>query len=189
MDTATITGAFALGGVALGWLGSWLQAGRAARHSAARELDQSFAQVVKAADDLVKEATFVSASAPEWSAEQKRAYLRNTAYPLHRALSAASLQVFVRGDWRLKDAASACDTAGAGLAEVVLDGSDRDDELSEEIRAALAQLQAAYRLARTRRWHWLARRELVAEYARARRVASRKLSDSDVRSSASHERS
>lgn len=179
MDTVTITGAFTLGGVALGWLGSWLQAGRAARHSDARELDQSFAQVVKAADDLVMEATMMSSSPPEWSTEQRRAYLRNTAYPLHRALSGASLQVFVRGDWRLKDAANACDAAGGGLAEVVLDTSDHPEEISEEIKAALAQLQAAYRLARTRRWHWLTRRELVAEYQRARRAASQRPARTD----------
>ncbi len=168
-----MTGAFTLGGVVLGWLGSWLQASRAARHSDARELDQSFAQVVKAADDLVMEAMFMSPGPPERSSEQRRAYLRNTACPLHRALSTASLQVFVRGDWRLKDAASACDAAGGGLAELALDSFDRPEGLSEEIKAALAQLPAAYRLARTRRWHWLARRELVAESDRARRAASR----------------
>jgi hypothetical protein len=189
MDTAIITGAFALGGVALGWLGSWLQAGRAARHSDAKELDQSFAHVVRAADDLVMEATFMSPTPPEWSAEQRRAYLRNTAYPLRRALSAASLQVFVRGDWRLKDAANACDAAGGGLAEIVLDSSDRPEELSEEIKAALTQLQAAYRLARTRRWRWLTRRELIAEYERARRVASQRHSRSDVSGDASLDRS
>jgi ketosteroid isomerase-like protein len=179
MDTAIITGAFALGGVALGWLGSWVQAGRAARHSDVRELDQSFAQAVKAADDLVMEATLMSSGPPEWGTEQRRAYLRNTAVPLHRALSTASLQVFVRGDWRLKDAANACDAAGSGLAELVLDSSDRAGELSDEIKAALKQLQVAYRLARTRRWHWLTRRELIAEYERARRVASQRPSRSD----------
>jgi hypothetical protein len=179
MDTATITGAFTLGGVALGWLGSWAQAGRAARHSDVAELDQSFAQVVKAADDLVKEATVMSSSPSEWSTEQKRAYLRNTAYPLHRTLSTATLQVFVRGDWRLKDAANACDDAGGGLAEAVLENSDRAGDLPDEIKAALAQLQAAYRLARTRRWHWLTRRELVAEYERARRSANQQLSRGD----------
>jgi hypothetical protein len=135
--------------------------------------------VVKAADDLAKEATVMGSSPSEWSAEQKRAYLRNTAYPLHRTLSTATLQVFVRGDWRLKDAANACDEAGRGLAEVVLDSSDRPGELSEEIKAALAQLQVAYRLARTRRWHWLTRRELVAEYERARRAANQQLSRGD----------
>jgi hypothetical protein len=163
MDTATVTGAFALGGVVLGSVGAWLQAGAASRRAAARALDAQFALVVRSVDQLLMEtatASYRSASRQPLSVDD----VTTRVLPLLYEVNTAAAQLTMHSDRRVSEAGEAVQTIAKGLVMDAPADADGYGRRAARMRTAVSQLRAARDLNQARWWRLRYRRVRKSDY-------------------------
>jgi len=151
MDTATVTGAFALGGVALGAVGAWLQASAAGRRAAARALDSQFALVVRSVDQLLMEtalASYRSAIKQPLSLDD----VTTRVLPLLYEVNTSAVQLSVHGDRRVSEASEAVQTIAKKLVMNAPGDPDGYGQRAARMRTAVSQLRAARDLTQAGWW-------------------------------------
>jgi hypothetical protein len=163
MDTAIVTGAFALGGVAVGAVGAWLQAAAASRRAAARTLDAQFALVVRSVDQLLMEtamASYRSAIKQPISPDD----VTTRVLPLLYEVNTAAVQLSMHGDRRVSQASEAVQTIARKLVMDSPGDADGYGRRAARMRTAVTQLRAARDLTHAGWWRLKYRRVRKSDY-------------------------
>jgi len=163
VDTAVVTGSFALGGVALGGVLEWLRAGAASHRAAAAERDEQMAALGTTCTQLLLEIRILRQLLmprliPGSMAEQTRARL----LPVLGEVTVLSTRLSMQGDAPLRKASQRVVGAAGSLLEHAFDKGGLDEH-EEEMKAALKQLRDARDLAAAPRRRWRERRRLRVE--------------------------
>lgn len=166
MDTAIVTGAFALGGVALGAVGAWLQVGAASRRAATRALDAQFALVARSVDQLLMEtamSSYRSAIKQPLSLDD----VTTRVLPLLYEVNTSAVQLSMHGDRRVSEASEAVQTIAKKLVIDAPGDPDGYGRRAARMRTAVTQLRAARDLNQAGWWRLRYRRLRRRDYDEA----------------------
>jgi hypothetical protein len=166
---AVIAGSFALGGVLIGWIPSWLQSVHASRRAATSERDAVFVDLTTNSYELMREMGTLRQRHAGRVGKGNTAELLSLMTSDPRAITLASVRLSVLDD-ELADATVQLAHAVEVLLTRAWEPSIADEQAG--LVHAIVQLEQARNLSATSRWRWRKRSSLRQKLEASRENAS-----------------